>query len=83
MQTKTEVAVQHTVEECEHLAKAIEGIAVAVQKLVGGPLTVRTLCLLIRDALPRGSRDVSVTDIQAVLEGACALGRRHLKAGRV
>ena len=79
--TETEGKLQHSVDDCAEIAAGIRGIAEAAKRLVGGPLTMRALCVLIREALPRGSKTkVDVDDIAVVLQAAANLGAVHLKA---
>lgn len=63
---------------CEKTADAIRAVSAAAQKLVNGALTRRALALLIRDALPRGSK-MDPAEILEVLDAATALGARYTR----
>lgn len=78
---ETEEMLQHSADACEQVAKAIEGIGAAAKKLLNGPLSVEAACLLIREAMPHGTKStVTVKQVEAVLRGAAMVGHIHLKA---
>lgn len=73
-------ALQHGADSCEQVAKAIQGIGQAARAILAGPLTVDATCILIREAMPRGTKSgVSEAMIRSVLQGAAALDGVHLK----
>ena len=81
-QANAQEALQHGMDSCEQVAKAVEGISVAAKKLLEGPLTPAAACLLIREAMPRGTKShVTVDDVYAVLLGAANM-KIHLKGTR-
>lgn len=81
MATPTQPAevLQHGADACERVAKALDGVAAAARAIVNGPLELRSVAILIRAQLPRGSK-LEVAEIMDVLRAAEAMGRFHLKA---
>ncbi len=76
--TQVEAVLQHGADSCEQVAKAIEHVAAAANRIVCGPLELRSAAVLIRQQLPRGSK-LELEDIVNVLRAAEAMARWHLK----
>lgn len=73
MAVEAEKVLQHGADECDKVANAIAAAAKSAQAIVNGPLSMRALCLLIRDMLPRGSK-LTTDEIALVLQGAAKVG---------
>jgi len=73
----------HGAESCGQVAEAIRAVGEAARALLSSRLELDTLCILVREALPRGFKsEVSVAQIRAVLQAAASLQAVHLKAGK-
>lgn len=72
MKTKIDPEILTKIEE------EIKGTVQGIRKLLSSNLKRRTICLLIKDAIPQ-ARSLGLTDIEAVLTAMESLEVVHLK----
>ena len=76
--------LEHALPDCQAVAEAVKAVGDAALRVCNGPLSMRAVCLLVRDNLPRGVKSrLSTSDVQDVLEAAAALGSYTVKPKKV